>query len=84
MFLFVIIINLITFGVFGWDKLKAGKQGRRISENTLLGLSLLGGILGAASGMVLFNHKTSKKSFLVKFFLVVLVDLVLLYRMIRH
>jgi uncharacterized membrane protein YsdA (DUF1294 family) len=81
---FLLIANLITFGVFGFDKLQAKKHQRRISENILLGLSLAGGILGAASGMILFNHKVSKKSFLVKFIIVVLIDLVLLYRLIRH
>ncbi|MDQ1856083.1 DUF1294 domain-containing protein [Chryseobacterium sp. WLY505] len=81
---FLLIANLITFGVFGFDKWQAQKHQWRISENTLLLFSLLGGILGAASGMVLFNHKVSKKSFLMKFILVVLIDLVVFYRLIRH
>ncbi|MDR4950898.1 DUF1294 domain-containing protein [Chryseobacterium sp. ES2] len=81
---FLLIANLITFGVFGFDKWQAQKHQWRISENTLLVLSLLGGILGAASGMILFNHKVSKKSFLMKFILVVLIDLVVFYRLIRH
>jgi uncharacterized membrane protein YsdA (DUF1294 family) len=80
---FLLIANLITFGVFGFDKLQAKRNQWRISENTLLGLSLIG-IIGAASGMIIFNHKVSKKSFLVKFFIVVLIDVVLLYRLIRH
>ncbi len=81
---FLLIANLITFGVFGFDKWQAQKHQWRISENTLLVLSLLGGILGAAFGMILFNHKVSKKSFLMKFILVVLIDLVLFYRLLRH
>ena len=80
----LLIVNVVTFCVFGFDKLKAKKSQRRISENPLLGLSLVGGIIGAASGIIIFNHKTSKKSFLMKFILVVLVDLVLLYRFVRH
>lgn len=80
---FLLIANLITFGVFGFDKLQAKRHQWRISENVLLGLSLLG-IIGAASGMIIFNHKVSKKSFLVKFFIIVLIDVVLLYRLIRH
>ena len=83
MFPFLLIANLITFGVFGFDKWQAKKQQWRISENTLLGISLIG-IVGAASGMIIFNHKVSKKSFLVKFFIVALIDLVLFYRLIRH
>lgn len=80
---FLLIVNLIVFCVFGFDKWQAKKQQWRISENTLLGISLIG-IVGAASGMIIFNHKVSKKSFLVKFFIVVLIDLVLFYRLIRH
>ncbi|MBB6330604.1 uncharacterized membrane protein YsdA (DUF1294 family) [Chryseobacterium sediminis] len=80
---FLLIANLIVFGVFGFDKWQAKKQQWRISENTLLGISLIG-VVGAASGMIIFNHKVSKKSFLVKFFIVVLIDLVLFYRFIRH
>ncbi|WP_213279755.1 MULTISPECIES: DUF1294 domain-containing protein [Chryseobacterium] len=80
---FLLIANLITFGVFGFDKWQARKQQWRISENTLLGISLIG-VVGAASGMIIFNHKVSKKSFLVKFFIVVLIDLVLFYRLIRY
>ncbi|MDR3023001.1 DUF1294 domain-containing protein [Chryseobacterium sp.] len=80
---FLLLANLITFGVFGFDKWQAKKQQWRISENTLLGISLIG-VVGAASGMIIFNHKVSKKSFLVKFFIVVLIDLVLFYRLIRH
>ncbi|WP_431609997.1 DUF1294 domain-containing protein [Chryseobacterium sp. 'Rf worker isolate 10'] len=81
---FLLIINLITFCIFGFDKWQAKKNQWRISENTLLGISLLGGIIGAASGMILFNHKVSKKSFLMKFILVVLIDLVVFYRLIRY
>ncbi|MGH1517542.1 DUF1294 domain-containing protein [Chryseobacterium sp. JK1] len=84
MIIFLLIANLITFGVFGFDKWQARKHQWRISENTLLVLSLLGGVVGAASGMILFHHKVSKKSFLVKFFIVVLIDVVVLYRLIRH
>ncbi|SMO67047.1 Uncharacterized membrane protein YsdA, DUF1294 family [Chryseobacterium rhizoplanae] len=80
---FLLIANLMTFGVFGFDKWQARKHQWRISENMLLGISLIG-VVGAASGMIIFNHKVSKKSFLVKFFIVVLIDLVLFYRLIRH
>ncbi|AKK74521.1 DUF1294 domain-containing protein [Chryseobacterium gallinarum] len=80
---FLLIANFITFGVFGFDKWQARKHQWRVSENALLGLSFIG-LLGAASGMIIFNHKVSKKSFLVKFVLVAVIDVVLLYRLIRH
>jgi uncharacterized membrane protein YsdA (DUF1294 family) len=81
---YLILISIITFIIYGYDKYLSKTAQRRISENALLGLALIGGIIGAASGMIIFNHKVSKKSFLVKFFMVVIIDVVLLYRLIRH
>ncbi|MBQ1371297.1 MAG: DUF1294 domain-containing protein [Oscillospiraceae bacterium] len=51
-------INLLTFILFGLDKHRAKQHRWRISEASLLGLSLLGGSVGALLGMRLFHHKT--------------------------
>lgn len=56
--LFLLLINLVTFLVYGMDKYKAKQDLPRIAERTLLGLALLGGSLGALLGMHLFRHKT--------------------------
>lgn len=61
--LYIIIINIITFVLFGIDKQKAVKKEWRISENTLIGLALIGGSVGALLGMRCFHHKTRKKKF---------------------
>ena len=54
---------MLTFVVFGVDKRKA-RQGRwRVPEATLLGLTALGGSIGAWLAMQLFRHKTQKKKF---------------------
>ena len=50
-FYYLAIINVITFIVYGIDKLKAKKSRWRISEATLLLLAVLGGSIGAWSGM---------------------------------
>ena len=60
---YLIIINIINFIMFGIDKAKAKKNKWRIPESTLLGLSFLGGALGALIGMRFFRHKTKKKKF---------------------
>ena len=60
---YLIIINIINFILFGIDKRKAKKNKWRIPESTLLGLSFLGGALGALIGMRFFRHKTKKKKF---------------------
>ena len=54
------IINLLTFLLFGIDKLKAKKNYSRISEKGLFILCFLGGGTGGFLGMYLFKHKTKK------------------------
>ena len=51
-------INILAFILMGADKRKARKNRWRISEKTLFLSALLGGSVGALSGMVLFRHKT--------------------------
>ena len=65
MYIYLIVINLLTFITFGIDKKKAILKEQRISENTLLTISFLGGILGAILGMMIFHHKTRKIKFLI-------------------
>ena len=57
---FVAVMNIITFSAFGIDKLKAKKDKWRISESTLLLLSLCFGSIGQLAGMKVFHHKTKK------------------------
>ncbi len=57
---YLIVINLVTFIVFGVDKSKARKHGWRIPEKTLFLLSIIGGSVGAIIGMHTFRHKTRK------------------------
>ena len=56
-------INVVAFLAFGWDKRCAERRMRRIPENTLLGLALFGGAVGAVLGQQLFRHKTRKQLF---------------------
>lgn len=63
------LANVGTFVLFGYDKWRAGRgDSRRIAESTLLAASALGGWLGGLFGIILFRHKSSKVSFLLKFF----------------
>lgn len=60
---YLIGINVLTFLMFGWDKWMAQGQAWRTPEKVLWLLSLLGGSIGAISGMQMFRHKTKKVSF---------------------
>jgi uncharacterized membrane protein YsdA (DUF1294 family) len=56
-----------AFILFGFDKWRAGRGGRRIPESTLWWMSALGGWPGALLGIIVFRHKSAKPSFLLKF-----------------
>ncbi len=60
---YLITINVLTFIVYGVDKWKARRGRLRVPEATLLGLTALGGSVGAWLAMQLFRHKTQKKKF---------------------
>ena len=65
---YLLVMNLITFFVFGIDKWKARRKRthestRRVPEKTLFLLSILGGSVGALLGMKAFHHKTLHKTF---------------------
>ena len=60
---YLLLINLITFCVYGWDKRAAKAGRRRVPEKTLLGLAAVGGAIGALLGMKVFHHKTKKRAF---------------------
>ena len=65
---YLLVINLVTFFVFGLDKWKAKykethEKTRRVPEKTLFLLSALGGSVGALLGMRVWHHKTLHKSF---------------------
>lgn len=60
---YLVGMNVVTFFVYGLDKLKARIGSRRVSERRLWVLALLGGSLGAMVAMEFFRHKTKKGSF---------------------
>ena len=59
----LLAMNVVTFFVYGIDKLKAKKSWWRIPEATLLALAALGGSIGAWLGMKVWHHKTLHKKF---------------------
>ena len=59
----LLVLNVITFGTFFFDKRQAQRQGQRICEATLLGLALFGGWPAAKLAQRRFRHKTKKQPF---------------------
>lgn len=77
--IYLIIITVVTFFVFGIDKYKAQKSKWRIPEKVLFLLSVIGGSVGALLGMYTFRHKTKKLYFKFGIPLILIVQIVLIY-----
>lgn len=56
-------INLLALALFGIDKRRAKRGGRRIPELWLLAVAVAGGSVGAIGGMLSFRHKKRKPRF---------------------
>ena len=70
----MIAINVATFVLYGYDKAVAGGEQTRVPERVLHLAELLGGTPAAFVGQRVFHHKTQKSSFQVKFWLIVVVQ----------
>jgi uncharacterized membrane protein YsdA (DUF1294 family) len=85
---YLIIINIVTFLVYGIDKWKARKTMWRIREASLLMLAVLGGSIGAWLGMKVWHHKTQHKKFRYGIPAIIIIQLVIigffLYLQLNH
>lgn len=80
----LVVLNLVTFLAFGYDKLIAGGRARRLPELLLWLLSLLGGSIGGLFGMFVFHHKTRKLSFRLCMAGIFLIQVVLIVLVSRY
>ena len=60
---YLLTVNAAAFLLMLIDKEKAKKRKYRIPEDTLMGIAMLGGSLGAWFGMQVFRHKTKHRKF---------------------
>ncbi|MBV5321302.1 MAG: DUF1294 domain-containing protein [Sulfuricurvum sp.] len=79
--LLFILFNIITFAIFGYDKFLARANRRRISENTLLTLAIVGGSVGAVFAQKFFRHKRRKFRYL---FWIILIIQFVTFELIWH
>jgi uncharacterized membrane protein YsdA (DUF1294 family) len=87
--LYLILINIISFNLYFYDKLisirsNTIKNVSRISEKALLKVAFIGGVIGAIFSMLLFRHKIKKLSFIIKFILVILLQIVIYILIINN
>lgn len=79
LFWYFSLINLVAFSTIGIDKQLAVNKKRRISELKLLLPSVIGGALGSGLAMLLLRHKTSKESFLLRFYGIIVIQILILF-----
>lgn len=73
--LYIVAINVFSFLAFYIDKQKAVSGGFRISEFLLIFLSAIGGYAGSIIAIYTVRHKNKKLSFLFKFYLVFVMEI---------
>lgn len=61
--LYLLLVNIMSFGLFALDKWLARKNRWRIPESRLLLTCAMGGAVGALVAMYLTHHKTRRISF---------------------
>ena len=71
-------MSIVTFILFGADKLRSRRGAWRIPERVLLACAFLMGATGALAGMYMFRHKTRKLRFriLVPIFFIINIALI--------
>jgi len=79
---FYLAISLVTFVAYGIDKAAAVREDRRIPELILHLFSLFGGWAGALIAQQLFCHKTIKVPFRVIFWITVIANCGILYKLL--
>ena len=77
------IINFITFIVFAIDKVNAQEHRSRIKIVTLLGLSVIGGSIGALLAIYLLHHKTKKDYFTVGIPIIMIMQVIVLFYLLN-
>ena len=75
--IYVVIVNLLAFILFGVDKWRARNNAWRISEATLFLIALIGGSIGAKIGMHVWHHKTQHLSFVIGIPMIILFQIIL-------
>ena len=75
--IFLLVMNILGFGLMLSDKRRARRGDWRIRERTLFLAAIFGGSLGSILGMWLLHHKTKHWYFVLGMPLILLIQLAL-------
>lgn len=82
-YLYLLLINTITFLSFISDKSRAKKRKWRIPEGRLLFLAFLGGSLGGLIGMLMARHKTKNLKFTLGMPIILVINIISWFYLIQ-
>lgn len=82
---YLLVLNLIAYAIMWYDKIQSKNKGNRIAENTLFLIAFIGGALGIYLGMKApVNHKSAKLKFKIGIPLLIIVNAVVVYFVIKY
>ncbi|MCR4744082.1 MAG: DUF1294 domain-containing protein [Lachnospiraceae bacterium] len=81
---YLLLINFVAFALMAIDKSRAKKHEWRIKEATLFLSAIIGGSIGAITGMQVFRHKTKHWYFVVGMPAILIIQLILTYLLVRN
>ncbi|EFM12488.1 protein of unknown function DUF1294 [Paenibacillus curdlanolyticus YK9] len=77
--IYYIVVNIVLWGMMGYDKKQARHRGRRIPERRLLTYGLIGGAFGGVAAMRAYRHKTKHPAFSVGLPAMAILHIAILY-----
>jgi uncharacterized membrane protein YsdA (DUF1294 family) len=80
---YLLFIQIIAIAVTVSDKKRSIKRKRRISENSLMLVAILGGSVSMYITMIFIRHKTNHNKFMLGLPLITVVQIFLLYLIIK-
>jgi len=80
---YLLFIQIIAIAVTASDKKRSIKRRRRISENSLMLVAILGGSVSMYITMIFIRHKTNHNKFMLGLPLITVVQIFLLYLIIK-
>lgn len=75
---YLLLINLVAFALFAWDKHCAEHGMWRVPESTLLFMAAIGGSAGMIAGQRVMRHKSWKEPFRTHLHVIVAAQVVLI------
>jgi len=75
---YFLTINIVTFLLYFWDKIISATKIVRVPEVILHTMALVGGSPASLLAQNIFHHKTRKTTFLVWYWLIVLMQILLI------